>query len=50
MRARTAGTGTGRMAPSGRCFSPRGSYELPVLVQAEPVRGQAAVRMSVGRP
>jgi hypothetical protein len=39
--------GTTRMVPSGRCLRPRGSCGVPVLVQAVPVRGQAAVRMIV---
>jgi hypothetical protein len=38
------------MVPSGRCLRPRASCGLPVLVQAVPVRGQAAVRMILPRP
>ena len=43
MRTRTGGMGTTRTAPPGRCLRPRGSNGVPVLVQAAPVRGQAAV-------
>jgi hypothetical protein len=50
MRTRTGGMGTTRMVPSGRCLRPCGSNGVPVLVQAAPVRGQAAVRMIVPRP
>ena len=45
--------GTTRIVPSGRCLRPRGSYGVPVLVQAAAVRGQAAVRVTFverGRP
>ena len=45
-----AGMGTTRMAPSGRCLRPRGSNGVPVLVQAAPVRGQAAVRIILPCP
>src|SRR6266566_4658725 len=48
--ASTGGMGTMRMVPSGRCLRPRGSKGVPVLVQAVPVRGQAAVRTIFPRP
>ena len=47
---RDGGMGKAQMAPSGRCLRLRGSNEVPALVQAAPVRGQAAVRMIVPRP
>ena len=49
MATRTGGIGTTRMV-LGRCLRPRASCGLPVLVQAVPVRGQAAVRIIFPRP
>lgn len=49
-RGRTGGMGTIRTAPSGRCLRPRTLWGLPVLVQADPVGGQALVRITFPTP
>jgi hypothetical protein len=38
------------MVPAGLCLSPRISWAVPVLVQAEAVRGAAACTVSIPHP